>query len=178
MEENMKGGWLTAKEISKITGLADRTVRAKIEEAKKEGIAVKTRGNRPKYYAVDSLKDVFPDHFEQLKAAAEEKEREEERARELLEAKEGEEQREEEAVERAFEKILGAHEGIEASKDTEEFSEALRIKMSIALHPDIFELYSLLRFKGYKGSLSDFINECVINFMREKGVRVQVTVPE
>jgi len=57
--------------------------------------------------------------------------------------------------------------------DSDEFTSVKRIPTKVELEPEILILYTYAVSQGFKGSLHDFINACVINFMkREAGVVV------
>ena len=52
--------------------------------------------------------------------------------------------------------------------DEDSITSAKRIKTSIDLEPEILLLYTYTLEKGFKGSIGDFINACVINYMKDK----------
>ena len=63
--------------------------------------------------------------------------------------------------------VVNAEELTETLEDAEDIQPAKLFQVKIALDPEVFQYYSYAVAKGYRGTLSDFINACVKNYMNK-----------
>jgi len=155
--------WLSSKDIERITDYKQSTVSTKIKQAKERGIPVKEKTVKSvKHYEISALKHVFPDHYHLLEKEAVKKAIAAKKLGDPLAGLEGLVEREE----------------VEEVRELEEFTELMRVKMNLAIDPDVLLLYAIFKQKGFAGTLSDFINASVKAYMESHGYVVIVATPE